>query len=150
MSCLLLVTCYTDASFSESRGARWAVWLRSDEGRIVRSGRCPDYVVTSTNAELSAILAGVHLALSRWVATRVILVRSDCKTALALADGSGRARDPAAQRLHGKIQGLLARAGVEIRCGWVKAHQPSATSRAAFLNNACDRLARKGVSDRVR
>jgi ribonuclease HI len=150
MSChgLVLVTCYTDASFSrltggQSRG-RWAVWLRSDEGRLVRSGKCPDYVVTSTNAELSAILAAVHLGVTSWAGARVLLVRSDCLAALALADGSGRARDLAAQRMQKRIHSMVERSGVELRCRWVKAHQDSSTSREAYLNNACDRLARSG------
>jgi ribonuclease HI len=137
------VTCYTDASFVPRRGGRWAVWLRCDSGRLKRSGACSDAIRTSTNAELAAIAAGIQLALRTWGGTiRGIEVRCDCRAALAIAEGSGRARNPTAQQLHNRIQRQLREYDVTLKCGWVKAHQPSGASRAAFLNNQCDAMAR--------
>jgi ribonuclease HI len=137
------VTCYTDASFVPCRGARWAVWLRCDFGRLKRSGACSDTIRTSTNAELAAIAAGVQLALKTWGnRVEVVDVHSDCRAALAIAEGSGRARCATAQELHERIQRQLRRHDAELKCGWVKAHQPSGASRAAFLNNQCDAMAR--------
>ena len=137
------VTCYTDASFVPRRGARWAVWLRCDNGRLRRSGACPDTIKTSTNAELAAIAAGIQLALRTWGDTiDVIDVRSDCRAALAIAEGTGRARSVTAQQLHDRIHRQLRKHDVELKVGWVKAHQPSGASRAAFLNNQCDAMAR--------
>lgn len=139
----MVVTCYTDASFAPGRGARWAIWLRCDDGRLVRSGACSESIRTSTNAELAAIATGVQLALATWGdSVCVIDVHSDCRAALAIADGSGRARNPTALRLHQRIQRQLRQHDVTLRCGWVKGHQPSGASRAAFLNNQCDALAR--------
>jgi hypothetical protein len=119
------------------------VWLRTEHGRLKRSGACSDSIRTSTNAELAAIAAGIQLALRTWGDTvQVIDVRSDCRAALAIAEGTGRARNATALQLHERIQRQLRQHAVELRCGWVKAHQPSGASRAAFLNNQCDAMAR--------
>ena len=137
------VTCYTDASFAPVRGGRWAVWLRCDRGRLKRSGACPDVIRTSTTAELAAIAAGVQLALRTWGHhVQVIDVHSDCRAAIAIAEGTGRARDPTALQLYERIQRQLREHDAKLKLGWVKAHQPSGASRAAFLNNQCDAMAR--------
>jgi ribonuclease HI len=136
------VTCYTDASFGKS-GARWAVWLRSEQGRIVQSGHCPSFVTTSTNAELAAIVIGMRLAVTEWgPQVAVIDVRSDCVAAMALASGSGRARCLAAKRLQLAAREMVRRHRLELRCRWVKAHQDPGASRAAYINDYCDQLAR--------
>lgn len=138
------VTCYTDASYSEAAGGAWAVWLRSDLGRIVRAGRCPPYVRDSCAAELAAIFAGVHLALRAWAPhVRGIFVRSDSLTALANADPTAPLRRPAAtRRLQDKLRKLLGEHAVVLSCRHARGHRPSNESTAAFLNGRCDALAR--------
>src|SRR5262245_50108102 len=99
------VTCYTDASFSRRQGGAWAVWLRSAEGRIVRSGACPDYVRDATGAELCALYAGVYLAVTGWPGlVRGILLRSDSQDALRLSAADARR---AKNRSHRRVQDLL-------------------------------------------
>lgn len=140
------VTCYTDASFSERHGGGFGVWLRSYLGRVVRSGRCPRYVKSSTDAELSAIYAGVFLALRAWP-SRVagVLVCTDCQAAIDLArPGSALAPRKAARRLQRRLWALLDESHVELDLRWVKAHQKPTTSTRAYLNHQCDRLARRG------
>src|SRR5438309_4046837 len=75
------VTAYTDASYRpisrERRRAEraagipshpggWAVWVRSDLGRIVRNGPCPDFVHDSNSAELYAVYMAVKLTIETW------------------------------------------------------------------------------------
>lgn len=138
-------TCYADASFSKNGGGAWAVWLRSLEGRVVRRGPCPRYVKDSVSAELAALFAGVHLAVSRWGSrVRGVSLRSDCMGALDYADPAAPlARNKAVRRLQQKLRELTAAHGLEVERRWVKGHQPRDRSTAAYLNGACDRLARK-------
>ncbi len=139
----MVVTCFSDASFSLERGGRWAVLLRSSDELVVRSGACARDVRTSTNAELAAIAAAVQLALQTWGdRVQVIEMRSDCRAALAMAEGSGKARNPTATRLSQKIRRQLVAHDAVLRCQWVKGHQPSGKSRSAFLLNQCDAMAR--------
>src|SRR5688572_30666413 len=103
------VTCYTDASWAKKSGGGWAVWLRSSEGRVVRQGPCPPYVKDSLEAELSAIYAGVFLAVRTWGSSVAgVLVCSDCQSALELLE-SGRLpkHKPGAQRLLQRVRALV-------------------------------------------
>lgn len=73
------VTAYTDAGFKKGKGT-WAIWLRSELGRVVECGKCPDFVDTSTSAELWAAWTAVLRARETWSSTRGVLVNSDCLT----------------------------------------------------------------------
>ncbi len=130
----------------------WAAWLRCDKGRFVRRGRCPDYVKDSTAAELAAIFAGLHLARRQWGAlVTSVVVRSDCTGALALLKpGARRSKRPDVRRLQERIETLARVTGWSLRTRWVKGHQRAKSSTAAYLNNACDRLARKLREQRTR
>ncbi len=138
------VTCYTDASYSPMSGGAWGVWLRSNLGRLKRHGRCPDYVRNSIQAELAAIFAGVHLSLARWgAAVEGILIRSDSQGALVwLEPDRPPARDKALRKLQSKIHEAAGTHGVTLSGRWVKGHQKTG-SLEAFLNNQCDKMARK-------
>lgn len=137
----MLVTCYTDASYHQ-RGASWAVWARSEMGRIVRAGRCPEYVHDSTAAELAAMFAGIWLVTERWQGISLLLLRSDCQAALALADGAVRGKSVAIRRLQDRIASTLQPGNIELRCSWVKGHQNPRRSTPAWLNGRCDEMAR--------
>ncbi len=146
------VTCYTDASFSTRQGGAWAVWVRSDRGRIVRRGRCPAWVRDPNLAELAAIYAGVYLALTRWRGSvRHVLVRSDSQWAVAVAAGEATKppRKPA-RRLQRKLRALVEEHGASLECRWVPGHRPRQESTAAYLNDACDRLAKEARTRRPR
>lgn len=138
------VTCYTDASFRRGSG-RWAVWIRSDRGRIVKAGACPDYVNEPGSAELAAIYAAIYLAIAAWGDdVSVVLIRSDCLNAQDWLEGRARARRKDARRLIALTKALLRKHDVELRCRWVRGHQPRERSTEAYLNDACDRLAAEG------
>jgi ribonuclease HI len=139
------VTCYTDASFSPRQGGAWAAWLRCERGRVVRSGRCPDYVSEATGAELAAIFAGVHLSLATWGAhVRGISVRSDSKAAIQMASPNARlARREDYLRLQIKLRELIAAHDLELDGRWVRGHQPLEHGTLAYLNDQCDKLAKR-------
>ena len=139
------VTVYADASFDRDDGGGWGVWVRSERGRIVRRGKCPPYVTTSGQAELAAIYAGLFLALRAWGAdVRGFFVRSDSQEALLYLDSKAPlSRARAVARLQTKIRGLI-RPGVDVHAKWVKGHQKRSTGTGAYLNAACDKLAKRG------
>jgi ribonuclease HI len=143
------ITLYTDASYSPKDGGGWGVWIRSERGRIVRRGKCPPYVRSSGAAELSAIYAGVHIALRAWGAeVQGVFVRSDSQEALLRATPSTPlARDVATRRLQQKLRSLLG-PSIELQTRWVKGHQGASRGTAAYLNTAVDRLARLGRTRR--
>lgn len=136
-------TVHADASFKDGRGS-WAAWVKTSAGRVVRSGACPEYVRNSGHAELAAVFAGIHLAVSAFPHTTAILVRSDCRAALHnLAHRASPSSDPAVQRLRERIRTALGDRHVRIK--WVKGHRGGDTVES-WVNNACDRLAREARS----
>lgn len=138
------VTCYTDASFRPKYGAGWAVWLRSDAGRIVRSGPCPSYVSNASHAEMAAIFAGVYLAIRIWGSrVRGIQIRSDSLEALGWADPeSAISKQAPAARLQQRLREVLREHGVTVERRWVKGHR-GCVDVAAYLNTQCDKLSKK-------
>lgn len=145
------VTAYVDASFSRAHGGGWAVWLRCALGRLVRRGPCPPYVRDSTAAELAAIFAAVHLAATRWPGrVRGVLVRGDCQGALALADPQAAlTRNAGLRTLQQKLRATTAQHAITLECRWVRGHQAPSGGTSAFLNDACDRLARRARKARA-
>lgn len=146
------ITCYADASFKAAEGGAWAVWLRGPDGRVVKSGRCPPYVLSSHAAELCAIYAGVHLAGVTWAGrVRGVLVCSDSTSALAAAaPGARLSKDQGTRRLQELLRAAVQRLGVELALRWVKGHRPVRSSAQAFLNAVCDKLARRAREKEAR
>jgi len=141
----MLTTLYCDASWATHKQlGGWAVWLRSDEGRIIENGPTPGYCTLSYEAELAAIFAGVHLATTRWPGTEAILVRSDCQQALDLISEKRPPKDkhPGACRLVSKILEARNVANVRLIPRWVKGHQ-SGGKVDAWLNRRVDILSRR-------
>lgn len=138
----LWVTVHADASFDpRTRRGGWAVWVKTEAGRIVRSGPCPAYVTNAHHAELAAIFAGIHLAVTHFPETTAVLVRSDCQPALRDVDNLGRpARHRVLSHLREKILKTLA--GRVVRTSWVKGHDGAGT-RPSWVNTACDRMAKE-------
>jgi len=139
----VLTTLYCDASFCpDKKVGGWAIWLRSEHGRIVEDGPTPEYCQNSYEAELAAIYAGIYRTSRRWPMTAAILVRSDCQTALDLMENRYEARSGGGRRLATKIQELKARHDLRLIPRWVKGHQRGSKTDA-WLNNKVDELARK-------
>jgi len=139
------VTLYTDASWHpERREGGWAVWAKSELGRIVRSGTCPEYTSSAMHAELAAIYAGIFLVLKMWgEQVEGIQVRSDSQQALeAVRRGAAPSKDPVMRRLQDKVQELV-RGRVYLRPRWVKGHRNPNGDVTAWLNAHCDREAKR-------
>lgn len=142
------VTLYTDASLKEGV-ASWAIWARSSEGRLVQSGEYPGYCAKSDHAEAYAILMGIKAILAKWKGVHGIQVNSDSRNALDIVRYMApTASDPVMCGIQVSIEAELGRdynidsEGVKLRAKWVKGHQWGGGVRA-WLNNACDRIAKK-------
>jgi ribonuclease HI len=136
------VTLYSDASFNGREGS-WAIWLRSEKGRIVKSGKCPVAVDDNNAAEMYAALVGITVALRDWGPLTGIQVNSDNQVVCtSLYSWSKENRHPTILRIQTKIRQIVAESGVRIRTKHVRGHQRSDHTRA-WLNNRCDRMARK-------
>lgn len=143
----MLTTLYCDASwYHEEKVGGWAIWLRSEKGRIVRAGAVPDYCLHAYEAEFAAVFAGIHLALVSWPETKAILVRSDCDSALKLMTGRHQPRHEGARRLAEKVAEF--RSSVRLLPRWVKGHQ-SGDSTEAWINRRVDRMAREAARAEV-
>jgi len=141
----MLTTLYCDASwYGRLQVGGWAVWLRSERGRIVEKGAAPDYCAYSYEAELSAIFAGIHLTTDSWPETEAILVRSDCEQALGLLTGKQQPNPDhaGACRLVERLRHYQDEHKFRLIPRWVKGHQ-NGNKTDAWLNRRVDRMARQ-------
>jgi ribonuclease HI len=129
------VTLYTDAGFTTY--GTYGIWARSELGRIIENGQCPDEVTLSNVAETYAILHGVRRILQEWPTTSAILIRSDCQYALKLWKPAPRT--PVVQKYRDEFK-VLTR-NLQIRIKWIKGHQ-EVRDIPTYLNNQCDSMAR--------
>lgn len=144
----MLVTLYCDASWlPEHNVGGWAVWLRSEQGRVIRSGTTPDYCTMAFEAELAAVFAGIHLARRHWNDTSKVIVCSDCEQALWLMTGRLSPSRYASSRLMSRIR----KESKEIRLvpKWVKGHRVTGGTDA-YLNRRVDQMARKAARKAAR
>lgn len=139
---LLWATLYTDASWCQDLGGAWAIWLRSEKGRIVQSGKCPPEIFDPTLAEFYAVLMGVQIASKAWAA-QAVLINSDC---MAVVQGLGSKYRWSSSKAVRRLQDKILRTGPLLRTKHVKAHTRGQDIRS-YLNRQVDRLAnqaRKG------
>lgn len=145
------VTAYTDASFKERKhggtGGGWAVWLRSELGRVVDSGPAPAEIDDSLSAELYAVYRAIARARSHFGDSKVtgVQINSDC---LAVRSyiwpwSNGKTARPSlryvkeliAQERDRKNSGLRP---ILLRFKHVKGHQGDTGETRAWLNNKVD------------
>lgn len=130
------VTLYCDASYSDTYGGAWSVWLRSNKGRIIRSGKCPESVTDCTMAELYAALMGVTIARDEWDADAV-QINTDCS---AVVDAAGKGYRWLGRKELRQLQDKILRCGPKLRTKHVKAHTGRTDTRS-YLNQKCDDFA---------
>ena len=131
----LWATVYCDASGN----GNWAARVRYDRPphRVMSWGESK-YNGNSTAAELNAILQGVKLALETWPELEGVGVRSDCQSAIALAQWNAKlSKKPFLRSLQEEL--IRVRGSVKIRLVWVKGHQNPSKSQQAYLNDWCDK-----------
>lgn len=135
---LFWVTLYCDASHSDRDGAGWSIWLRSDKGRIIRSGKCPPEIQDATLAEFYAAEMGVTIARDE-MGAEAVQINSDCQ---AVVNGLGSLYSWSRRKDIRKIQNRILRAGVKLRTKHVKAHTGGQDVRS-YLNRRCDQAAKR-------
>lgn len=137
----MLVTAYTDASFSARGG--WAIWLRSGLGRIVRHGECPDTVTDSFMAELFAIKKALQVIVEEWPGEEMVLVNTDCLAAInGLAHGAASFRNAGLLALQEEIEAFAFSHYLTLRFKHVKGHTGADDIRS-WLNRKVDQLSRE-------
>jgi hypothetical protein len=137
------VTLYCDAS-SDHQKSGWAVYLRSEKGRIIKHGKCPSGLVNSTGAEFYAVLMGIEIALAEWGKFDGIFVNSDCTSVCrGLWPWSNASRNKDLAKIQNKIRKICADHGILVRTKHVKGHQNPKTGVRSFLNGKVDGLSRK-------
>lgn len=137
------VTLYTDASVSPSCST-WAVWARSEHGRIVEGDLCPSHVRDSNVAELYAAKMGIELIFKQWspiVAITGIQINSDNSTVCSsLYPWSTENSNQHIRAVQNEIREFLARNNIRVRLKHVKGHQRPDSVRQ-WLNARCDKIA---------
>jgi len=145
------LTGYADASYKlegTQHMAGWGIWVRDHAARIHRAGRCPDWVETAQDAELCAVWAAIHTALTKLDAdsSNIMVIKTDCQS-IARYFGWGRGCSPSipakadCRRIVGQALELALNHEVRLVVTWVKGHQGSKTTQG-YLNNQVDKMAR--------
>ena len=141
------VTLYTDASWIEDHGS-WAFWAKADSGRLTQTGMLPKEINGSFQGEIYAICQGMHKVLKRWPATKGFYICSDSKAAMGFLSNpkkeksrSGKIYSDVEQRLKTAFDKMVV--DKEILMRHVKGHKSGKKSIRFWLNNWCDKQARK-------
>lgn len=137
-------TVLTDASYCPfTRCGGWAAWVNGDhmQAAAKHSGRIHAVgMPSSTDAEVYAALNGVWLA--RHYGATHILLRTDCKAVLYLADGTAKS-----ERLISVWSQAISRedmSGIYLRVTHIRAHG-EIKCRASYVNDWCDRRAKAAM-----
>lgn len=134
------VTAYCDASFRNGRGF-WAIWLKSQLGRIVRHGECPEWVDVNTAAEMWAAYTAIKVAKEEFSGVTGVLVVTDCNsTSRFLWPWSTKPSRESMRRIQQLVIGFQEQRNLRIRTKHVKGHQ-SGNDTSAYLNRKVDELA---------
>lgn len=134
------VTLYTDASVSPKLST-WAIWARSEKGRIVEGGACPEHVTDSNVAELYAVQIGIETIVQQWSPVTGIQINSDSLTVCnALYPWSTTHNNLHIRAVQDKIREFLASKTIRVRLKHVKGHQRPDGVRE-YLNVRCDQIA---------
>lgn len=141
------IAAYTDASWhNDDRRGGFALWIRTDHLRIVRSGPTPAKVRSSLHAEAAAVFAAVHTARSFFPHVRGMTIKTDCQAVVHAFDRNA-CSDRLVNEWMGRCRELARAAGIALRLEWVKGHQPRRRSTGAWLNGEVDELARQARLD---
>lgn len=135
---MLWVTLYCDASYSGEHGGAWSIWLKSSEGRIIKSGKCPSDVRDAQAAEFYAAEMGVQIARREWSADG-IQINTDC---MAVVHGLGSGYRWSTRKDIRRAQDRIFKLGGRLRLKHVKAHTSGQDTRS-YLNRQVDRYANK-------
>lgn len=139
-----MITIITDASFCHKTGAGgWAAWAVQNHHRVQTGGQFKQPLNNSTEAEVGALVKGLHRALGHFHDGRKvhILIQSDCCGALRWFD-TPKLDSPAMQAFHQAYQEMQQQCQFTLVTRHVKGHSTKVGARY-YVNQWCDTLAGK-------
>lgn len=153
----MLVTMITDASLvDKTKSGAWAMWARSERGMISGAGQLRGHVHSSGEAELKAIVNGLHVLVRSEIfhVTDTVLIQTDSQHAMKCLRNQHKPRmhEHEHKTLEHYLK-LVAEHQVNIQLRHIKAHVGTAAPRN-FVHDRCDRqakrLARRLHQDRLK
>lgn len=138
----MLVTIYTDASYSPEEGkSAGAAWIRSDKGVLKL---LDNYIASSsTHAEIIIAHRAIVKAHKEWSNVSVVLVNTDSLNMCHMTWPFHRAR-PKSKDIKKEVTAMTnfcRKRNIKMRFKHIKAHQKEDSGVGAFLNNWCDNQA---------
>ena len=144
-----LTTIITDASWCPNTHAGgWAAWVVNSGIRQKMSGELQKYV-SSFDAECAAITNGFFLAHKTGLLVRKgkVIIQSDCTHALEVLIDQGRTSNPAVSKMIAQLSEYHNLYKYEIESRHVKGHQDPSKDARTFVNNWCDREAKRHMRE---
>lgn len=156
----MIVTVNTDASYNKAmREGAYAYWIRSDIGKLSGYGSYAVKVEHPVVCEIMAMTKALHrLTKSTWKNITLLIFNTDCLNAIHyLNDDEYAIKRYKINRLKemGPVADLFFQikkkyfplAKVEFR--HVKAHTKFENDPRKYVNDWCDRAAKKGLNDKL-
>ncbi|KVR21703.1 hypothetical protein WK13_34765 [Burkholderia ubonensis] len=140
----MLVTLLTDASLChETKAAGWGYYAISERTRAYGGGPLNTNPAQSTEAEMQAIVNGLHCAVKRGVAEAgdSLIIQTDSVESIRAFT---RSRQPVGNERAAveKFHVMLATYKFDVEFRHVKAHS-GVKDKRSFVNSACDRTAKR-------
>ena len=139
----MFATIYTDISGS---GNRWgySCYIRCDKGVHSETGIISDFCHDTNHAEMIAIVKGIKSALNKFKdISRILVVTDSINAQYSLWRGSKHQKY---QQVIGEFKSLEEKVD-KIMIKWTKGHRSDNSDRA-YLNNKCDKRAKKALKVR--
>jgi len=152
------ITLYTDASYCPSKNnSSWAMWAKSNQGKVKNSGMCPIWVTDNNAAEIFAVYVAIKALLKKWNNSEEakvdgIYVISDSKTVCEALKfwlpNKKPNKNKVIRRAESRLHSLLKEANIKVRISHIKSHskynEDTMNSKAGhYLNASCDEMAKK-------
>lgn len=149
------VTIIADASFCPDTGAAgYSFWIACERGKDGKHGAIKAQVKDSTEAEMMALLNGLHYAHKEIFVMPgdVVLLQSDCKNALEILENFETHKRPEIDKLLKFFAHLIKTSEIKVRFKHVKGHTSAATNKGAryAVNRICDKQAKKQMKRKRR
>lgn len=105
-----------------------------------------DSVVTNNCAEMMALTIGLYTAIRDKLVQEgdVVLLQTDCMAAIDAFEGKRKSIPPQERTVQEYLQELVTSAQIRVQFRHVKGHT-SGTEPRYFINNQCDRLAKRAM-----
>lgn len=144
-----LTTIITDASWCPKTNAGgWAAWVVNSGTRQKKSGVLRKYV-GSFEAECAAITNGFFVAHKTGLLVRKgkVIIQSDCTQALEVLIDQGRTSNPAVSKMIAQLAEYHHLYKYEIEARHVRGHQNPNKDARTYVNNWCDREAKRHMRE---